>query len=85
MLGLFALASAAARDWPQAVAQLREAIEVCGNCRARGELHKNLGLIYCRSGQLKDGESELRLASTLKPGDSDVAQALKMIENSRAR
>src|SRR5262249_2343713 len=49
-LGNFALAAANARDWPQAVAQLKEALEICRDCRSRGDLHKNLGLIFARSG-----------------------------------
>jgi Flp pilus assembly protein TadD len=65
--------------------QLKEAIEVCGECQTRGELHKNLGLVYCRSGELKKGESELRTALTLIPGDPDVLQALKVIEGFQLR
>ena len=33
-LGNFALTSADAHDWPQAIAHLKEAIEACGNCSA---------------------------------------------------
>jgi tetratricopeptide (TPR) repeat protein len=83
MLGNFAVTSAANRDWSQAVAQLREAIQVCGECRLRGELHKDLGLIYCRSGQSGQGRSELRTALTLLPGDADVIQALKVVDGLR--
>ncbi len=35
-LGNFALSSAAAHDWPEAIAQLKEGLRLCGNCRARG-------------------------------------------------
>ena len=80
-LGNFALASAAARDWVQAVAQLQEALEVCGDCTARPNLHKNLGLIYCRSGDLKSGKNQLRIASQYRPTDADIQRALKMIES----
>jgi len=78
-LGNFALASANARDWSQAVAQLEEAVRVCGNCRSKADLHKNLGLIYCRSGKLDKGERELRLAQSLKPDDDDVRKSLEII------
>src|SRR5205807_2263573 len=33
-LGNFALASAAAHDWPEAISQLKQALQICGNCRA---------------------------------------------------
>ena len=78
-LGNFALAAASARDWNQAVAQLEEAVQVCGNCQSRSDLHKDLGLIYCRSGNLDKGERELRIAHSLKPDDPDVKKSLDLI------
>ena len=78
-LGNFALAAASARDWPQAIAQLKEALELCADCRSRADLHKNLGLVYCRSGDLENGERELRLAFELKPVDPDVTRALEIV------
>ena len=80
LLGNFALASADAHDWPQAVAQLKEAIETCGKCSALPQLHKDLGLIYCHSGDLKNGRVELLEAQKLSPGDEDVAKALQLLE-----
>ena len=80
-LGNFALASAEARDWDQAVAQLKEALQICGDCRSRAALHKNLGLIYCRSGEVRNGERELRVAAKLKPNDPDVVKALEVIRS----
>jgi tetratricopeptide (TPR) repeat protein len=82
-LGNFALASANAHDWPQAVSQLKEAIQVCGQCSALAQLHKDLGLIYCRSGSLHEGRSELLEAQKLTPGDKDVAQALRMLSQGK--
>jgi tetratricopeptide (TPR) repeat protein len=79
-LGNFALASAAARDWPQAIAQLKEALDVCGACTALPLLHKDLGLIYCRSGDWKNGQSELLEAGRLTPNDPEVADALRILE-----
>jgi tetratricopeptide (TPR) repeat protein len=78
-LGNFALTSADARDWPQAIAQLKEALQLCGACSAKPLLHKDLGLIYCRSGDLKNGRAELLEARNLSPGDPDVTQALNII------
>ena len=72
--------SAGARDWNQAVSQLEQAVQVCGNCPSLGDLHKNLGLIYCRSGDLEKGERELRMAANLKPSDPDVKKSLEIIE-----
>ena len=62
----FSLASAAARDWDRAVAQLTEALKECGECPEQFELHKHLGLIYARSGRPNEGERELRRAARLK-------------------
>jgi tetratricopeptide (TPR) repeat protein len=78
-LGNFALASANAHDWPQAVSQLKEAIGVCGECEAKSRLHKDLGLIYCRSGNLHDGRAELLVAQKLSPEDDEIKKALRLI------
>jgi tetratricopeptide (TPR) repeat protein len=82
-LGNFALASAAARDWPQAISQLKEALALCGDCSALPQLHKDLGLIYCRSGDLKNGLPELLEAQRLTPQDPDVAQAIRVAQERR--
>ena len=79
-LGNFALSSAAAHDWPQAIAQLQEGLKICGDCSALALLHKNLGLIYCRSGNLKSGRVELLEARQLAPKDPDITAALQLLE-----
>ena len=79
-LGNFALSSAAAHDWPQAVSQLQEGLKICGDCSASALLHKNLGLIYCRRGDLKSGRGELLEALKLTPKDPDIAAALHLLE-----
>jgi hypothetical protein len=61
------------------VAHLKEALQVCGQCKSLGTIHKNLGLIYCRSGDLRNGEEQLRLALKIKPNDPDVMKALQVI------
>ena len=81
LLREFALASAAARDWDRAVAQLTEALNECGVCPEQFELHKRLGLIYARSGRPNEGEKELRHAARLKAGDAEVEQALQRLED----
>ena len=79
-LGNFALASAAAHDFPQAISQLKEGLQICGECTAGLLLHKNLGLIYCRSGDLKNGRAQLLEARKLAPDDPDIEQALRILE-----
>ena len=49
-LGNFALEAANAQNWPQAMEQMNEAIQLCGNCAQSAHLHKNLGLFYGRTG-----------------------------------
>ena len=83
-LNNFALASAKALDWPQAIKQLQEAIRICGDCRSNADLHKNLGLISCQSGDLETGEKELRLALALKPDAHDIEEALAIAASARA-
>ena len=78
-LGNFALASADAHDWPQAIAQLKEGIKACGECSARAQLHKDLGLIYCHSGDYANGRAELLEAQKLSPADEDVKKALQLL------
>jgi putative PEP-CTERM system TPR-repeat lipoprotein len=78
-LGNFALASADAHDWPQAIAHLREALDACGTCNALPQLHKDLGLIYCHSGDFTKGRIELLEAQKLSPADQDVAKALALL------
>ena len=80
-IGNDALAAATAKDWPRAIAQLHAAIERCGECDAKPLLHKNLGLVYCQSGDLKHGESELLEAKKLLPRDGDVAKALEILRS----
>jgi tetratricopeptide (TPR) repeat protein len=79
-LGNFALSSAAAHDWPQAIAQLQEGLRICGDCSASALLHKNLGLVYCRSGDLKNGRVELLEALMSTPKDPDITAALQLLE-----
>jgi tetratricopeptide (TPR) repeat protein len=75
-LGNFGLASAAAHDWPQAISQLKEGIQLCGTCSALGKLRKDLGLIYLHSGDMKNGLTELIEAKKLTPNDPDIDKAI---------
>jgi hypothetical protein len=73
------LKDAAARNWPKAIEQMKAAVDRCGTCSARPQLHKDLGLVYCRAGNLEDGKRELLEAEKMLPGDPDIAKALEII------
>jgi tetratricopeptide (TPR) repeat protein len=67
------------RQWPEAIAALREAIGLCGDCNMQASLHKDLGLALCNSGDIHAGEAELRIALRLDPKDRDTLKALATI------
>jgi tetratricopeptide (TPR) repeat protein len=78
-----AVASAQAHQLPAATQQLKEAIDTCGECGVKAELHKNLGMIYCQSGDLDAGEKELRFAQASRAGDPEIERALELIARAR--
>jgi tetratricopeptide (TPR) repeat protein len=82
-LGNFALAASNAQNWPQAFAQIQEAIQLCGSCPEAAHLHKNLGWMYFHTGKLEDAEKEMGIALNLNPNDGDVRQALDTIQKTR--
>jgi len=82
-LGNSAIQSANAQNWPRALAQMKEAIAVCGECTEAAHLHRNLGLMYCRTGNVEDGVKELRAALELDPNDVDAKKAIDTLENLR--
>jgi tetratricopeptide (TPR) repeat protein len=84
-LGNDALAAGAAHDWPEAIRQFQKAIELCGDCSIKADLHKKLGLTDCQMGDIDNGEKELRLAHALKPEDADIERALARIAAARTR
>ena len=84
-LGNFAMASLQAGNMAEAIRQLKEAIDVCQSCRTEFLLHKNLGLIYARSGDLDRAEPQLQIAAKLRPGDAEVRHSLETIEKLRAQ
>jgi len=84
-LGNFALASLKAGDVSEAIRQLKEAIGICHGCQQEFLLHKNLGLIYARAGDLDKAEPELNLAAEIKPGDREVIQSLATISDLKNR
>jgi hypothetical protein len=46
----FAITAQKDGKFDEAVTDMKEAIEICGNCRFIAQLHKNLGLIECQAG-----------------------------------
>lgn len=80
-LGNFGLAAADAGNYELAVARITEALKFCGECEQSADLHRNLGLIHCRNGDLDKGERELRLALNLRPDDADALKAMAIIES----
>ncbi len=81
MLMVSALDSSAARDWTHAVKTLVEATSLCHLCPSSAELHKNLGLIYCRIGLIGNGVRELKEAQRINQQDPDVSRTLSIIES----
>jgi tetratricopeptide (TPR) repeat protein len=82
-LGNFALEAANAQNWPQALQQMNEAIELCGNCPQSAHLHKNLGLFYGRTGRIGEAKKHLRAALQLAPNDADAQNALSILEHAQ--
>ena len=79
-LNNFALRAAEAKDWNQAVRQLKEAIEMCGKCVQLGILRKNAGLIYLEKGDVLHGKQELESAQRLLPEGPDSAAVRKTLK-----
>lgn len=69
------------KDWPIAITTLRHAIDLCGDCEVSANLHKDLGLALCESGDLSGGRQELQLALHLNPNDPDILRALSLVSN----
>jgi tetratricopeptide (TPR) repeat protein len=84
-MGNDALAAGAAHDWPEAIDQFQKAIELCGDCAIKADLHKKLGLTQCQMGNLDAGEKELHLAQALKPDDPDIERVLRWIALARSK
>jgi tetratricopeptide (TPR) repeat protein len=79
-----ALQAADAHNWPQAVEQLQQAIQLCGQCKQLPVLHRNLGLIYARKGDIEHAKGELGLALKTDPPDAAAAEALNILNHLQA-
>ena len=82
-LGNQAYGASTQQDWVKSEGLYREALETCGDCEIQAALHKNLGLVLCRAGNLQEGGSELRKALELNPNDPDVVKALSVLEQNQ--
>ncbi len=78
-LGNLALAAAERHEYTQAIEQLNKALQVCGECKEKGTLKKDLGLIEARSGNVSDAAITLREAAALIPSDPDIGSALTIV------
>jgi len=76
----FGVEAAKSHNWPEAVAELKAALALCGGCTEGADLHRDLGLIYCRQGRIEDGRRELRAAAKLKSNDSEALRVLQILK-----
>ncbi|MDE0124718.1 MAG: tetratricopeptide repeat protein [Bryobacterales bacterium] len=81
----FALAEANRERWESAFQLFRRALDACGHCPARGQIHKNFGLVYGHSGDFASALDELLKARRLLPDDRDVETALETVRSKAAR
>jgi len=84
VLSNLALGAAKDKDWVKAIAQLRDAVQVCGTCPEQANLRKNLGLILLQSGDAAEARMELKRALALNPEDRDTEYALRLAGKSSA-
>jgi Tfp pilus assembly protein PilF len=80
-LNNFALEAANSHNWSQAVEQLQESIKTCGQCQQLPVLHRNLGLIYARKGDIEAGQHELETALRIDSNDADAQKALQILRS----
>ena len=83
-LGSYALEAAKAHDWPKAIADFKEAIDLCVQCASAADLHRNLGVVYVLAGKPDLGRQELQAALKLRPDDADARRALESLPGDKA-
>ena len=81
----FAIAEAEQARWKEAFVLFRQALAECGACPARGQIHKNFGLVYGHSGDYQSAELQLQKAAELMPDDTEVREALAIVRSGRER
>ncbi len=78
----FALAEADQMRWDRAFGLFHQALEACGDCPTRGQIHKNFGLVYGHSGDYAKAAEQLSRALELHPGDEEIQRALRLVQRS---
>ncbi len=73
LLNDLALEAAGNNDWQQAIDSLKQAIDLCGQCSQLATLHKDIGFIYARQGDMESATRELRTALTLLPNGPEAS------------
>jgi tetratricopeptide (TPR) repeat protein len=81
LLRSFALQAGKAENWPQAVEQLQQALQLCGDCKEAAVLHKNLAFFYEQTGKLTEAEVELEKTLALDPQDTKAQQGLAQLHS----
>ena len=81
MLPSFALDAARAQNWPQAIEQMQQALQLCGQGDYSALLHKNLAFFYRSTGKINEAKAELRTTIKLDPEDDKARGALQALEN----
>ena len=80
-----ALAEAEQQRWEEAFVLFRQALAECGACPARGQIHKNFGLVYRHSGDCQSAELQMQKAAELMPDNTEVREALAIVRSVRER
>ncbi|HEX7895817.1 MAG TPA: hypothetical protein VF447_16575, partial [Terriglobales bacterium] len=79
-LNNFALQAANDNNWPSALDQLQQAIDLCQQCPQLGTLRKNLGIIYARKGDVENAKQQLQLAVKLLPAGGDTTTIAELLQ-----
>ena len=79
LLRSFALQAGKAGNWPQAIEQLQQALQLCQACKGAALLHKNLAFFYEKTGRINDAESELEKTLAIDPQDIKAQLALAQL------
>ena len=81
LLRSFALQAGKAGNWPQAIEQLQQAIQLCKACKDAALLHKNLAFFYEKTGRINEAESELEKTLAIDPQDTKAQLALEQLRS----
>jgi tetratricopeptide (TPR) repeat protein len=76
LLRSFALEAGKAQNYPRAIEQLQQALELCGKCASAALLHKNLAFFYEQTGKIHEAVQELEIVLALTPNDEKAKEAL---------